>query len=280
MNGPASMTMIRCQGLRVQNWRSSSPGSKSRTESARTSSTIPWNGPERRLRPMRLAGRGRDHPDHADVAAERDGLQPEAGLADLDREHRRPEPDHELGHADAEPPGRREVAELVPRDGEQQTRARRARSPGRASRVGTVDGRGCGPVGAPGQDTRHGEPLAGPGAGPVLRGEDVVDGARVGHPLARVVEHRGERLVDAGPGAATGQEGGDGLLVRGVVDRGQAAPGAARRRGRGRARGRPRRRRARRSRSSGRRTSRARSPRPGARARRARARSACACRAG
>ena len=58
MNGPASMTMIRCQGLRVQNWRSSSPGSKSRTESARTSSTIPWNGPDRRLRPMRSPGAG------------------------------------------------------------------------------------------------------------------------------------------------------------------------------------------------------------------------------
>src|SRR5690606_28519520 len=65
-------------------------------------------------------GSGREHADHADVAAERDGLDAVLGLAPLPRPQGRAEADHVLRHADAEHLGRRQVAQFVPGDGEQQ----------------------------------------------------------------------------------------------------------------------------------------------------------------
>src|SRR5690606_12706366 len=70
---------------------------------------------------------GRQHPDHADVAAERDPLDPVLGLPPAPRPHRRAEPHHELGGADLEQLGEREVPELVQRDGHQEAEEKNQR---------------------------------------------------------------------------------------------------------------------------------------------------------
>ena len=50
---------------------------------------------------------------HLDVAAERDGADAVLGVAARERQHLRPEAQREREHADADPPGHQEMAELV-----------------------------------------------------------------------------------------------------------------------------------------------------------------------
>ena len=99
--------------------RCSSPGRSSSSDSARADSTSEATGlldPADTM-PAGRAAPGREHADHADVAAERDGLDAVLGLAALPGPDRRAEADHVLGHADAEPLGRDQVADLVQGDG-------------------------------------------------------------------------------------------------------------------------------------------------------------------
>ena len=67
---------------------------------------------------LRVAHRlgGRVHPDEPHVPAERDGLDAVLGLAPGTRPHGRAEPDEVVADADAEPPGRHHVPDLVERD--------------------------------------------------------------------------------------------------------------------------------------------------------------------
>ena len=69
----------------------------------------------------RLPGPRRgQHPDHRDVAAQRDGLEPVLRLAAAPRDERRAEADHVLRDAHAEELGRDEVADLVQGDRDRQ----------------------------------------------------------------------------------------------------------------------------------------------------------------
>ena len=63
-----------------------------------------------------VTGLGREHADHPDVAAERDGLDAVLGLTAPARPDGGAEADHVLGDLDAEPLGGQQVAELVQGD--------------------------------------------------------------------------------------------------------------------------------------------------------------------
>src|SRR5690606_19273697 len=67
-----------------------------------------------------VAGLGRQHADHADVSAQRQPFDAVLGLAAAPRPQGGPEPDHVLGHLDAEELGGQEVADLVQPDGRHQ----------------------------------------------------------------------------------------------------------------------------------------------------------------
>ncbi len=120
--------------------------------------------------PRHLAVRSRrHHADHADVAADRDALQPVLGVTALARPDGRPEPDHVLGDLHAELLGRHHVADLVQRDRRQQSErededAERVQQPGRHGRFAPLL-----PAfrsGRPGGGRRGPRPVRGPARGP------------------------------------------------------------------------------------------------------------------
>src|ERR1044072_1407564 len=71
--------------------------------------------------------------------------------------------------------------------------------------------------------SRSAQPLPGPSPGPVPPGETLIDAGRFRVPVVRVVQYSVHSVHNVGEGRVSFGEGGDRLLVRRVVDRGQTA---------------------------------------------------------
>ena len=150
----------------------------------------------------------REHADHADVAAERDRLDAVLGLALLARPDGRAEADHVLRHADAEELGGGQVAQLVPRDREQQAdheddyaedehQGRHARASAVVRSMGSpVGGQFTGPGARPGlrfEDVRHGQGSSRRGGAVLL--DDPRDGLHDPVERQRAVQERLHALL-------------------------------------------------------------------------------------
>src|SRR5690606_30500544 len=86
---------------------------------------LEWTGAGRAELAGVVAGFGREHADHPDVAAEGDRLDAVFGLAAPPRPDRPSEPDHVLGDLDPEQLGGDEVPDLVQGNRHQQSRSER-----------------------------------------------------------------------------------------------------------------------------------------------------------
>ncbi len=196
-------------------------------------------GDPARQPPRRLPRWAREHADHPDVAAERDGLDAVLGLAAPPRPDRRAEADHVLGAPDAEPLGRAAGARARAGRWTAQPTAER-RPPGRPispTRPSTAASRlRDAPVAVPGRSadpstfreaavptSSRGSPA--PAAGPSRR--------RRGHRRVRragradvLGDHALDRVDDVEEPDPAGVERLDALLVRRVEDRRVRSPPA------------------------------------------------------
>ena len=116
MTGPPSMMTMRFRPASGRRRGCPRRPRRSARSASRASCTIVCMNPVVALRRALTVLAGREHADHRDVAAERDGLDAVLGLALAEREQRLAEPDHVLGDLDAEQLGGNEVPDLVQAD--------------------------------------------------------------------------------------------------------------------------------------------------------------------